>query len=288
MMNDYDLDRFTEIGGRDTPWIEKYPSLVRYSRGNFSYSYWDSLLTNCSNWLMTGRRPRVNALADKFVKSSSQKGGRKDGSITRLLPDNPKQNNLRNSLDSIMEYRFWVGHNRPIEQMERIPLHIRNILKNKDLTYEQLAIRMVMMPEEDCGMILYGLFIDDPNDFLNIMLYKDLPQTVQQVPLEVLLPLSIMYESSNSLYSVLLELHSHSKAGRDIADFRDKAGNNALNYIYFSNTLFNLSKNIQYGQNESDNYRLLIDYGCNPDATNNMGFSYAQVNQAIKEYLKVE
>ena len=228
----------------------------------------------------------MDALADEFVKSSSRKGGGKDGSITRPLPDNPRQKNLRNSLDSIMDYRFWVGLNGPIELMETIPLHIRNILKNKDLTYEQLAIRMVMMSEEDCGMILYGLFIDDPNDILDIMLGDDPSQTLQLVPLEVLLPLSIMYASSNALYSVLVELHSNDSMG--IADFRDKAGNNALHYFFFRNPLFILSRNKQYGKKASDNYRLLIDYGCNPDATNNMGFSYAQVNQAMKEYLKVE
>ena len=288
ILNHYDLEQFKEIGGGDTPWMEKYPCLVPYSRWNFSYSYWDELLTRLSSWLTTGKRERVNALAKIFARPLKQNvtlaGRRTHGSLARPLPHNPKENNLRNSLDSILDYRYWVGLGGPIDLMEVIPLRIRNILKDENLTYEQLMIKMSMFSEEECGMIFYGLFITDPNNFLDNMLGNDMTQTIRMVPSQVLLPLSILFASSNILYFVMLELSCEN--AKSIADFRDKAGNNALHYFFFRNPMYLPSRKTIQDKFEHDNFTFLLDQGCNPDMPNNMGFSYNQICNSMKTYLE--
>ena len=292
VLKHYDLDNFNEIGGGDTPWIEKYPCLVPYTRWNFSYTYWDALLTRLSAWQKNGKYLRVDPLATEFVKSLKTedfltKHSRSRKYIARPLPDNPKETNLRNSIDSILEYRYWIGLGGSMDLMETIPLHIRNILMDKNLTYEQLMIKMSMMSQEDCGKVLYGLFINDPNEFLNTMLGDDLKLIVQQVPVNMLLPLAIMYVSSTCLYSVLVEIIS--EHGYDaVTNFRDKAGNNAWHYFFFRNPLYQPSQKSMHDAFEYDNYKFLADYACSPDTPNNMGFSYNQINHALKQYLKVE
>lgn len=292
VLNHCDLDNFKEIGGGDTPWIEKYPCLVPSTRWNFSYTYWDALLTRLSVWQKNGKYLRVDPFAMEFVKSlktenflTKHSSSRKY--IARPLPDNPKETNLRNSIDSIMEYRYWIGLDDSVELMETIPLRIRKILVDKNLTYEQLMIKMGMMSQEDCGKVLFGLFINDPNEFLNTMLGDDLKLIVQQVPVNVLLPLAIMYASSSCLYSVLVEIVS--EHGYDaVTDFRDKAGNNAWHYFFFRNPLYHPSRKTLQDALEYGNYKFLADYACAPDTPNNMGFSYNQINQAMKKYLKIE
>lgn len=293
VLNHYELDNFKKIGGEDTPWIEKYPCLVPYTQWNFSYSYWDALLTNLSAWQKSGKRPsEVDQIVTDFIIASSKevslaprKHSVKKSKFARPLPRNPKEKNLRNSIDSIMDYRYWVGLNGPIEQIETIPLNIRNILKDKDLTYEQLMIKMGMMSAEERGMVIYALFISDPNEFLRKMLEKDLQFTVQQVPLQVLLPLTIMYASSFGLYSTMLEISG--VHGYDaIAKFRDEAGNNAWHYFFFRNPMYKPSRKSLNDELEYINYKFLADYACAPDTPNNMGFSYDMICQAMETYLK--
>ncbi len=288
VLNHYDLDKFREIGNKDTPWIEKYPCLVPYSRLNFSYTYWNALLSRLSSWLKTGKREHVDALAKDAVKSSQKKVPltvRTKTGLKRPLPDKPKEKNLRNSLDSIMDYRYWVGLDEPMELMETIPPHIRSILKDRDLTYEQLMIKMSMMSEEDCGMVFLGLVIDDPNGFLDRMVADDIQLLVQQVPVKVLLPLTIMYASSNAFSRVLTAISN--KHGDAIANFRDKAGNNVWHYYFFRNPLRRFSRKTLHGMSEDDNYKCLREYGCSFDEPNEMGFSYNQLVEAMKKYLSV-
>ncbi len=285
ILQHYDLERFREIGGGDTPWIEKYPCLVPYSRWDFSYSYWNALLNRLSTWVKTGKRERVNAFATDAGQSKGKvpltvrMRGSNNLTLLRPQPDNLKEKNLRNSLDSILECRYWVGLGGPIELMEVIPPQIRRILKDANLTYEQLMIKMSMMSEEECGMVFYGLVIADPHEFLDKMLLEDMNQVIKLVPAQVLLPLSIQYASANILYSLLSDLP------RAVADFRDKAGNNAWHYFFFRNPLFNPSQEDPDLSLESDIYQFLLKYGCSPDTPNAMGFSYRQIHEAMGKYL---
>ena len=48
------------------------------------------------------------------------------------------------------------------------------------------------------------------------------------------------------------------------------------------------TKRDQWVKEFFDNYKFLVDYACSPDTPNNMGFSYNQINQALKRYLKIE
>ena len=146
VLNHYELDRFTEIGNGDTPWIEKFPCLVPYSQWNFSYPYWNSLMTHCSDWLETGRRPCVDVLAKKFdwISSNEKCHGRKDTQGDSLTENQPAKN-LRNSLKTIMSFLKCGISDRSTQQANSIPLRIRNILENLDLTYEELMIKMSMM-----------------------------------------------------------------------------------------------------------------------------------------------
>lgn len=295
VLKHYDLERFSEIGGGDTPWMEKYPSLVPYSRWNFSYSYWDGLLTRLTLWQKKNRRQSVNALSDGGVKSAKAEvtlAGRtrcckNRYSLKRPLPENPKEKNLRNSIDSIMDFRYWLDKNTVFDNIATLPQRIQTILKDKDMSYEQLMIKMSMMSEEDCGMVLYGLFIADNDEFIDDMLGKDLELTVRHVPMQVLIPLAIMYTSSCCMYSVLLAIITE-HGYKAIADFRDKAGNNAWHYFFFRNPLYRPSCKTGYDVFEYDNYKFLVDYACAPDTPNDMGFSYNQICQAMETYLKVE
>lgn len=287
ILNHYDLEQFKEIGKADTPWIEKYPCLVPYTYWDFSYAYWDALLTRLSSWQNDGKRPRVDAFATTTANSSNRRSHvKKHGSIKRPLPENPKEKNLRNSIDSIMEYRYWCDLNNPFDPIVSIPLRIRNIIMDKNLTYEQLMIKMSMMSEEDCGMIFYGLFIANNEEFLKRMLEDDIALTIRQVPAEVLLPLTIMYSSANLLYSLMVDLMSQDDNA--IRNFRDKGGNNAWHYFFFRNPLYHPSQNSKLDKLEHEIYDFLTDFACSPDTPNDMGFSYDQINQSMKQYLRAE
>lgn len=295
VLKHFDLDKFSEIGGGDTPWMEKYPCLVPYSRWNFSYNYWDVLLTRLSDWQKNRKRKYGNALSEWGVKSTKTEVTLQGRSIQRKirtsfkrpLPENPTETNLRNSIDSIMDLRYWLDKHTGFDNIAMLPLRISNILQDMNLTYEQLMIKMSMMSAEDCGLVFYGLFIAEKNEFLDAMLGDDLSLTVRQVPVQVLLPLAIMYVSSSSLYSVMFEIIT--EHGCDaIANFRDKAGNNAWHYFFFRKPLYCPSRNTQDDALEYNNYEFLADNACSPDTPNNMGFSYNQIYQAMEKYLKVD
>ena len=233
----------------------------------------------------------MDALATRTAKSSNKEVSlpgrsfvKKHGSLKRTLPKNPKEKNLRNSIDSIMDYRYWCELGGPINSIEPIPLRIRNILMDKNLTYEQLMIKMNMMSEEDCGMLFYGLFVVENDEFLDRMLEDDIDQTVRQVPAKFILPLAIMYSSSNLLYSLMVEIKCHD--ANAIKDFRDNGGNNAWHYFFFRNPLYHPSQKTQFDRFEHDIYDFLKDFACSPDTPNDMGFSYSQINQAMGRYLK--
>ena len=284
ILKHYDLDRFKEISYDDTPWIEKYPCLVPYSKWCFSYSYWDAIMTHCSDWLATGKRPIIDALAGECSSHSSQ--GTRRGGTNKLVTRPRKEKNLRNSIDEIMDCLYWGNAGCLIHEANVIPLRIRKILDDTDLTYEQLMIKMSMMSEEDCGKIFYGLVISKSREFLEQMVDHDLDRVIQMVPVKYILPLSILFASTGTLFSVLWQLIS--KDSNAIADFRDAAGNNVWHYFFFRLPMFCPSGKGEVDSSEYENYKLLTKYGCSPDTPNKMGFSYNRINQAMKKYLGVE
>ena len=101
-----------------------------------------------------------------------------------------------------------------------------------------------------------------------------------------LLPLMILFASANTLNFVLYKLFLYDNNA--IADFRDDEGNNAWHYFFFRNPMFNPSRKSEYDVREYDCYEFLTENGASPDTPNNMGFSYNQINQAMKKYLGVK
>ena len=285
----YDLDRFKEIGGRDTPWIEEHPSLVSYTKWRFSYAYWDGLLTRLSEWMETKKRLAVSyaglSLGDSPAQSVSRGGANAhrlgpNRVLKRPLPPNPKEKNLRNSLDSIMDFRFWLEQGSNVDNITPIPQRIRTILKDENLSYEQLMLKMSMMPEEDCGMIFYGLFIQERDEFVGRMFDEDLAQVIHMVPLQYLLPVAIMYDSIANLNVILMEIWSMDKNA--IANFRDANGNNLMHYAFFRSPW---RPEERKDKMERSLFQNLQSYGVSPDDVNNMGYSYRHLREGLENYL---
>ena len=289
ILNHTDLEKFREIGGKDTPWIEKYPALVPYTSWRFSYAYWDALLTRLSNWLETGRRTAVSVWGDGWC-------GRHPSSVTpptwrkrngtlelkRPRPPEPNRRNLRNSVDSIMDFLYWHGQDIAIEQVGAIPMNIRNILNDNDLTYEQLMLKMSMMSEEDCGMLFFGAFLQNRPDVLDPMFDNDnLDQTIRQIPPQYLLPVAVLFFSSGLLEYMLLRIEDIYRGA--VASFKDSAGNNVLHYAFFRAPWH---PEEQEDKQEAGLFATLREfYGVSADAPNAMGFTYRQLTQGMEDYL---
>ena len=315
IMKHYDLEKFQGYGGGDTVWIEKYPGLYRYTKWNFSHSYWNALLTRLSIWMKSGRRKRVEAFAPPTDGEDSPNVAKRGASRrkTAWRVGKLKGVNLRNSIDSIMEMRFWVDRGS-WASCDSISDNIKKILR-QGLTCEEMMLKMSMMPEEECGMILYGLFIYDQDGLLDEMLKLDLRSIVRNVPPDVLLPLSCMYLSDTCLLSVLIEVN-HAYGGKAIADFRDKDGNNIWHYLFFRSPLHDVPLDdddddestldqiiwhylsfrppLHEGPRDVvDDDESTLDQVCMfltemagvPDAPNNMGFKCSQMKQALRDYL---
>ena len=281
ILNHCDLEKFNNYcekssGFRDTPWMEKHPRLVPYSDWNFSPEYWDALLSRLSHWMKTGKKAPVFPFGNGNAKFSrlNHKGSNANKS-------EHKEKNLRNSLNSILDIRFMVDKGGQAN-LGKIPRHLRAILNDNNLTYEQLMLKMSMLTEEDCGWLFFGLLIQNrEDDLLDRLLYNDVSMTVQMVPLQYLLPIAIMYFPVPQLGILFLHVTSHH--GNDaIAKFRDSAGNNVLHYAFFKAPWH---PETQAGEWGAELFHNLYEYGVDPDAPNNMGFSYRQICQELENYL---
>ena len=275
ILNHYDLERFREIGYGDTPWMEKHRCLVPYSSWHFSYEYWDALLTRLSSFMGTGKRPNVSSFHIGLGALCKQ-------SFTRFDLRKPPTKNVANSFESIMDFRFWIGRNVSVADNPDFHYNedIIKLLMDKTLSYEQLMLKMSMLPEEDCGLIFYGLFIQKRHEITERIFGDELPQVTRMVPLQYLLPISIMHAPFARLNILLREIYEMDKNA--IADFRDKAGNNALHCAFFRTPWH---PETQKAAGEFDLISTLVSYGVNPDAPNNMGYSYRQISQGLEKYL---
>ncbi len=289
IINHYDLEKIKNISYRDTPWMEVFPALVPYSHWNFSYSYWDALLTRLSTWFTTGKRPRISSF---FKNDDTPATSRRK--ITRHLPLNPKERSIRNSVDSILEYLFWYGLSSREERMSVVPKNIKEFVMDETMSYEQMMIQMrTMKSSAENGLILYALFLQD-DVFLSTILEDRGYHILDLAPVHALLPLALLFVSKPILKAWLYEIHKND--AHAIARFKDKAGNNALHYYFFhGNWDRGGISSDYYGHNDFNpdpfNYdfvQILLDYGVNPDKPNKMGFSYNQIKEAMDKYLRIK
>ena len=154
------------------------------------------------------------------------------------------------------------------------------MLRDKTQSYEQLMLKMSMLQEEDCGLFFYGIFIQKRHVITARIFGNEIAQIIRMVPLQYLLPIAILYAPFPRLEILLREIYEMDKNA--LADFRDKMGNNALHCAFFRTPWH---PETQKEAGEFDLISTLQAYGVNPDAPNNMGYSYRQISQGLQKYL---